>query len=303
MIAGEYAVLFGADSFAVPTFTGQKMQVITQKHNSEQIKLNWKSFDKQDQLWFNEDFIGQKLIAVSKSAPSPVSNKLERLLSKITELSENSFQINLSYDITSWLEFDRNWGFGSSSSLIANLAKYADLNDNELFELFQSTENGSGYDVFISYYNKPLKYRIENEKPSFEIVTWNPEFAEDLALVYSGSKQFSASEVENVRSSNLFNKNNIASLNEVTNELMSALKLNDFEKSIQNHEQIVGEGINRMPLKNKVFSDFKGQIKSLGAWGGDFFMATRYDNALKYFNEKGFEVFRFKEIVNLNTSN
>ena len=46
---------------------------------------------------------------------------------------------------------------------------------------------------------------------------------------------------------------------------------------INQHEEIIENLIGIEAVKKKYFSDFKGSIKSLGAWGGDFVMATRND--------------------------
>ena len=55
------------------------------------------------------------------------------------------------------------------------------------------------------------------------------------------------------------------------------------------------------PVKNKIFPDFWGAIKSLGAWGGDFVLATSSkDEATTkdYFNSKGYHtVLLFSELV------
>lgn len=50
-----------------------------------------------------------------------------------------------------------------------------------------------------------------------------------------------------------------------------------------------------------LFHDFPGEIKSLGAWGGDFLLAaasTNVEKQKKYFQQKGFETsFNYKELV------
>ena len=43
-------------------------------------------------------------------------------------------------------------------------------------------------------------------------------------------------------------------------------------------------------IQEKLFPDFKGVIKSLGAWGGDFVMAISKENPTAYFKEKGYPV-------------
>ena len=41
-------------------------------------------------------------------------------------------------------------------------------------------------------------------------------------------------------------------------------------------------------IKNVLFPDFNGTIKSLGAWGGDFAMVIASENPTEYFIKKGY---------------
>ena len=49
-------------------------------------------------------------------------------------------------------------------------------------------------------------------------------------------------------------------------------------------------------IKIKYFLDYDGEIKSLGAWGGDFILAAGPENSKDYFFDKG-----FKTVFNFNT--
>ena len=42
-------------------------------------------------------------------------------------------------------------------------------------------------------------------------------------------------------------------------------------------------------VKQSLFPDFKGSLKSLGAWGGDFILAVAEDNPTVFFKEKGYD--------------
>ena len=42
-------------------------------------------------------------------------------------------------------------------------------------------------------------------------------------------------------------------------------------------------------IKESLFPDFNGVIKSLGAWGGDFVMAIATENPSDYFILKGYQ--------------
>jgi hypothetical protein len=37
-----------------------------------------------------------------------------------------------------------------------------------------------------------------------------------------------------------------------------------------------------------LFNDYKGAIKSLGAWGGDFILVTGNEDSISYFKKKGY---------------
>ena len=54
------------------------------------------------------------------------------------------------------------------------------------------------------------------------------------------------------------------------------------------HENIIAKIIQQKPVQLALFSDYFGQTKSLGAWGGDFIMATGDTSTKEYFDQKGF---------------
>jgi len=43
-------------------------------------------------------------------------------------------------------------------------------------------------------------------------------------------------------------------------------------------------------IKEALFHDFDGVIKSLGAWGGDFVMVISKDNPKDYFKKRGYDI-------------
>jgi len=51
----------------------------------------------------------------------------------------------------------------------------------------------------------------------------------------------------------------------------------------------------------KYFADFEGEIKSLGAWGGDFYLISTnlsYSGVKKYFENKGLNtLFRWDDLI------
>jgi hypothetical protein len=51
-------------------------------------------------------------------------------------------------------------------------------------------------------------------------------------------------------------------------------------------------------VKEALFPDFKGVLKSLGAWGGDFILAISKENPKDYFASKGYEtIIPYSEMI------
>ena len=87
-------------------------------------------------------------------------------------------------------------------------------------------------------------------------------------------------------------------ISSISQEIVLTNKLEDFEKLINEHEQITKRILKKKTIKDEFFSDFNGSIKSLGAWGGDFILATGNQNNQNYFYQKGFKtIFNYPEII------
>ena len=84
----------------------------------------------------------------------------------------------------------------------------------------------------------------------------------------------------------------------ISDAFLEATSLEDFNRLIIEHEKIVSSIIKLKPVKEKLFPDYFGEIKSLGAWGGDFILATGNSATPAYFKNKGFEtILTYAEMV------
>ena len=72
LLTGEYAVLDGALSLALPTKLGQKMTVTEMASE----KIIWKSLDEKGRIWFETDFQQDELIDIS--TPGKDANPITR---------------------------------------------------------------------------------------------------------------------------------------------------------------------------------------------------------------------------------
>ena len=84
----------------------------------------------------------------------------------------------------------------------------------------------------------------------------------------------------------------------LTQSLIKAKSLKTFEQILIEHEDFIGNILGIIPVKERLFSDFGGSVKSLGAWGGDFVLACGNPNTPEYFKNKGFPVvLGYQEII------
>ena len=73
-----------------------------------------------------------------------------------------------------------------------------------------------------------------------------------------------------------------------------------FDEILDQHETLMARILNQTPVKKLLFEDFKGSIKSLGAWGGDFVLASGDHQSPHYFKQKGFHtVIPFNQMMGL----
>ena len=284
LITGEYLVLDGAKAFALPTKFGQNL--IVEKGNHQEIK--WTSFDSDGSIWLDEIFsfldITQKNISVGATLQR---NTLIEILHEGYLLNPDFLSHSEGYSITTQLTFPRNWGLGTSSTLINNIAQWLEI---DAFVLLKNSFGGSGYDIACAQNNTPILYHLENEKPIVEKMNFEPEFAENLYFVYLDKKQSSKAAIAsyyNNKQKDL--AKNIAKIDLITQEVLKAKTLQEFAQALEEHEAEMSNILEMRTVKESLFPDFNGVIKSLGAWGGDFVLAISNENPTDYFKERGFK--------------
>lgn len=282
LITGEYVVLDGALSLALPTKFGQSLKV----ELIDSPEIIWKSIDENGSVWFEDTFLINDITSSLTNSHNAVSERIIQILKAVKSLNPDFLSDEQGYRITTELTFPRNWGLGTSSTLINNIADWTNVN---AFELLEKTFGGSGYDIACAQNNQPISYLLHDHKPVVDVLNFNPSFKEHLYFVYLNKKQNSRDGIAKYRE----NKPHELIINEICKisiKIMQSKSLSEFENLITLHEHFISEIIKQKPIKEQLFSDFEGSIKSLGAWGGDFILVTSKDNPSSYFKEKGFEV-------------
>ena len=288
LLTGEYVVLDGALSLASPTKFGQNLKLVENQSNL----INWKSINYDGKIWF-ECSIRKENLEIKSTSSKKVSDILINIINIIREYNP-SFLKNYGFDISTNLTFDKNWGLGSSSTLISNLAK---LSGADPYVLNNRIFNGSGYDIACANSISPIVYKFNKRQKIIDKVNFRPSFHENIYFIYLNKKQRSIEEIQNYNN----NKASDSVINEISDITSMILKCNSIEaydELIESHELIISKLISRPTVKEALFKDFNGSVKSLGAWGGDMIMATSYNDPVKYFLERGYStIFKFKELL------
>ena len=302
LLTGEYFVTEGATALALPTRFGQRLFA----QDGEEVGiLHWKSHDHDGSCWFegkfNLDDFSVVHTAGEEESSNEVAGQLYELFSTARKLNPEFLKgLDAGVDVETHLDFPRNWGLGSSSTLVTMLAEWANIN---AFELLDNTFKGSGYDIAAATAPGPILYRKFNGKPQTEVSNFNPSFRHQLYFVHLNQKQ-------NSREALVYymvtppeqREAPLPRISQITfNIAQYSETLEEFEELLEEHEGLV-QSIIKMPrAKEQYFGDFWGEVKSLGAWGGDFVMVTSNEPEEKtrqYFIERGFEtVLSYEEMI------
>lgn len=294
LLTGEYFVLDGATALAIPVRYGQTLHAEEWK---ETARLSWTSKNADGTAWFLAEY------ALPDLAPLTFTDKktadiLAAILKACRAQNPDFLASRQSYKVLTQNDFPREWGLGTSSTLIAALAQWAQANP---YPVLFDTLGGSGYDIACAYAEGPILYRLDGIQPVVKPVRFEPPFSDSLYFVYSGKKQDSREGIQRYRERAKGNNTLVVEISRLTEHFLAAASLSDLEAVIREHESLISRALDLPRAKGLYFSDFWGEVKSLGAWGGDFVLATSgrgEEETRKYFAEKGLEVvLRWKEMA------
>jgi len=287
LLTGEYLVLDGALALGVPTKFGQDLTV----RPIDGKRIYWKSLDEKGNIWLDTNF---ELPIHSNKNKEPFIENLLEILKGASELKRN-FLIDKACQITTHLTFPKDWGLGSSSTLINNVAQWAKI---DAFDLLDKTMGGSGYDIACAQNDKPVLFQLTAAKPIIRPIEFRPIFREQLYFVYLNKKQKSSDEIHRYHSIKDGIPEAVKTVTEITNLLVKTRTLDEFNILISEHEKVVSKVVKLPTIQDSYFRDYFGQMKSLGAWGGDFIMATGNDDTPSYFKKKGFStILKYDELL------
>jgi mevalonate kinase len=285
LLFGEYLVLKGSGCLAIPLSYGQKMHVESSKNDF----LEWKS-SHNDATWFSCFF--SKTLEIINTSDLPNAQMLIRLMKIIKETNPDLFGNGLNFHTE--MNFKPGWGFGSSSTFISLLAQWSKMDP---YLLLEKSFGGSGCDVACATANTPVIYDMQGRQTV--PVYLFPKVSSKTLFVYSGKKKDSNEAVKQFRAQTVFD-DDIEKMKRIIIAVANATQVDVFEEAMEESEKLLSRILKLKPVKEILFPDYPYAIKSLGAWGGDFFMATfrKEVEARKYFEEKGYTtLFNYNELI------
>jgi len=282
MLFGEYVVMRGVSALAFPTRFGQELHV-----KSSDV-FSWTSSEN-GSIWFRMEF--DLDLRITQTNNLSVAQKALEILQDIRNQKPNLFLEPLSFNIQA--SFNRSWGLGTSATLISLLAQWSCV---DAFELNDKHFGGSAYDIACATANGAILY--DRESRTTKPVSLPESITDYLLFVYSGKKQDSNAEVVRFGEKDV-QRQVLVKLKQLVLQVTEINSIDEFEAIITQHETLISEILGVLPIKKASFADYPYAVKSLGAWGGDFFMVSyrEISEAKNYFMNLGYEsMFTFEEL-------
>ncbi len=296
LLTGEYVVLDGALALAVPTRYGQQLHV--EDNSSSPHELHWQSLDKHGKEWFSAKWrLTNEQWHCLETSDEEIVGRLEQVFQAARDQKQATYQQLAGCRLETRLEFPREWGLGTSSTLISLLSRYLQIDP---YQLLANSFGGSGYDLACAEANGPILYMRRNGEPVIMEREWFPPYSRQLFFVYLGQKQDSRDGIRHYRKRQPA-KRDIDHITHLTFDLLEAQQASEAEQILQAHENVISQAVGLPKVQEERFPEFPGTVKSLGAWGGDFALVVSPWQPKKtraYFNEKGYPtVLGFDDMV------
>jgi len=290
MLTSEYVAVDGALVLAVPTKLGQEL--FFTENNDQKSLIHWQAYH-QNQLWLDAK-IDYKNWEITETNNQKASEFILKVLKNVQSLSKIKFKSDVSYHLKTNLQFPSDFGLGSSSTLMSNLGEWAEINP---FTLNEESLGGSGYDVAVAKEKSAILYSRFPER-TYHKINFDPSFKDELIFIHLNQKQDTREGISHYKSkptsTELINQ-----YSELTKMIVESQNLEEFSQLMTIHEQKLSDFLGIPSVKEKYFQNCPSFVKSLGAWGGDFVLTSKFGDYEAYFKSQGFDkIFSWNDLIN-----
>jgi len=263
---------------------------------SSGAEIHWISQNENKEKWF-ECKLNLIDFSIEKTTDEEKALFIQSLIRAAAQLNSDFLSQWKKYRVVAQLEFDSGWGWGSSSTLITNIAHWADLSP---FELYFETQNGSGYDVAAAIASGPVLYQKKEDELSFEGFDINPDLLNQSYVFYQGKKSDSAKAVKAWGENKRWSVKDVERVSDMSRTIAGGCGVEEAIRIFKEHENLIS-GLVGLPVIQDKYPEFgEGVVKSLGAWGGDFALALHPDQVFveQYFEQRSVDTwFRLTDII------
>lgn len=256
----------------------------------------WNSYDHLGKKWYEAeiDLMG---LDVVESSDEQIGKYLRKLFKACCQNNSEFLSHWKKYKIDHYLEFPREWGLGSSSTLIYNMANWADVNP---YHLYFDVADGSAYDVACAGADGPILYTLGDGSLNVEEVEINYGFKDNIYFLPMGNKVSSQDAVKEAKKKNP-DKKIIDKISQLSEKALDIKTLSAFNSWIVEHENLLAQYLGNKRMKELHFADYWGEVKSLGAWGGDMLLITSDKSKQEtelYFQSKNYPtLISYKDLI------
>lgn len=260
-------MLDGAKALAVPLKFGQHFTV----HNTKNKTLEWEAKSREG-TWFRARLRWPEL-EVLETTSKIHADRLVLLLQKALDISLVFSESLKGARVETILDFNPEFGFGSSSTLIYCVAKWAGIDP---YQLQQQSFGGSGFDIACANAKGPITFQRHGDPVEIKNVEISSAISDNLYFVYLGKKQHTSRSIQKFRENAAYTPSDIQTITSITNEIVKTESMDEFELLLMEHEKLMSRILKTPTVKSSCFSTYDGCVKSLGAWGGDFVLLTSH---------------------------
>jgi mevalonate kinase len=290
MLTSEYVAVDGALVLAIPTKLGQEL--FFTENDDRKTLIFWEAYH-QNRLWL-KTVIDYKSWSVLETNDNKASDFILKVLKNVQGLSQTILKSDFSYRIKTNLQFPSDFGLGSSSTLMNNLAEWANI---DAFILNEISLGGSGYDVAVAKEKSAVLYSRFPER-TYHKINFDPGFKDELIFIHLNQKQDTREGISHYKSKPTSTEL-INDYSKLTKMIINSQSLEEFSELMTIHEQKLSDFLGTPTVKEKYFQNCPSFVKSLGAWGGDFVLASKFGDYHNYFKKQGYtKIFSWKDLIN-----
>ncbi|EGT4348424.1 30S ribosomal protein S6 [Elizabethkingia anophelis] len=280
----------GAKALAIPTKPGQDLSA--EKIDDHRSLIHWETY-REGKLWL-KTCIDYKNLFVTETNIANASAFILKIFSTLKDMRSESLEADYSYILKSNVQFPENFGLGSSSTLMNNIANWGNV---DAFALNDIALGGSGYDIAVAKAGAPIIYTRNGGNKTVETVNYSPGFKDQLLFVHLNKKQDSREGITMYKQMEK-SQDLIHYFSELTDEILISENLENFSLIMEDHEKTMSNFLKIPTVKEKYFKNAPSFFKSLGAWGGDFILTTKFCDYENYFLHNGFpNFFSYDELI------